>query len=52
MEPATARVIQQGRVSFVTGSEIEITFANDDFSGSGMFFCSCAESFCAICSYQ
>jgi type VI secretion system protein ImpG len=30
--------VQKGRVSFATGSEIEITFANDDFSGSGMFF--------------
>jgi type VI secretion system protein ImpG len=38
VEPATARVVQKGRVSFATGSEIEITFANDDFSGSGMFF--------------
>ena len=38
VEPATARVVQKGRVSFATGSEIEITFANDYFSGSGMFF--------------
>jgi type VI secretion system protein ImpG len=38
IEPSTARVIQKGKVSFATGSEIEITFANDDFSGSGMFF--------------
>ncbi|WP_404343656.1 type VI secretion system baseplate subunit TssF [Pseudoalteromonas mariniglutinosa] len=38
VESATARVIQNGRVAFASGSDIEITFANDDFSGSGMFF--------------
>ena len=38
IKPSTARVVQSGRVSFATGSDIEITFANDDFSGSGMFF--------------
>lgn len=38
IEPSTARVVQKGRVCFASGSDIEITFANDDFSGSGVFF--------------
>lgn len=38
IEPSTARVIQKGRVSFASGSDITITFSNDDFAGSGMFF--------------
>lgn len=38
IEPSTARVVQKGRVGFAAGSDIEITFSSDDFSGSGMFF--------------
>ncbi|MEL0634479.1 type VI secretion system baseplate subunit TssF [Pseudoalteromonas carrageenovora] len=56
IEPSTVRVLQKGRVSFASGSEIEITFANDDFSGSGMFFFSSVlehffAQFAAINSY-
>lgn len=38
IQPSTARVVQKGRVSFANGSDITVTFANDDFAGSGMFF--------------
>ena len=38
IEPATARVVQNGRVAFAAGTDIEITFANDDYAGSGVFF--------------
>ncbi|UCX04442.1 type VI secretion system baseplate subunit TssF [Shewanella glacialimarina] len=37
----TARVNQSGRISFCSGSHIEITFINDHYSGSGVFFFCC-----------
>lgn len=35
---STARINQNGRICFCSGSDIEITFANDHYSGSGIFF--------------
>lgn len=35
---ATARVNQGGKVCFCHGSDIELTFATDNFEGSGIFF--------------
>ncbi|RPA27291.1 type VI secretion system baseplate subunit TssF [Shewanella frigidimarina] len=42
VSPDTARVNQHGRISFCSGSYIEITFIKDHYSGSGVFF------FCTI----
>ncbi len=39
---STARVNQKGRISFCRGNKIILTFANDQYGGSGIFF------FCTI----
>ena len=38
IEMTSARLVQGGRTCFASGSAITLTFAKDDFSGSGMFF--------------
>jgi type VI secretion system protein ImpG len=38
LQSATARVNQKGRICFCNGTEIELTFATDNFAGSGVFF--------------
>ena len=48
VKSATARVNQKGRISFCSGSDIELTFAGDHYGGSGVFFfCTILERFFA-----
>lgn len=45
---ASSRINQKGRISFCSGSKITVTFANDGYAGSGMFFfCSILDRFFA-----
>ncbi|WP_432455102.1 MULTISPECIES: type VI secretion system baseplate subunit TssF [unclassified Agarivorans] len=38
VQRATARVVQNGRVGFCHGSDIELVFTNQDLSGTNLFF--------------
>ncbi|MGF1725743.1 type VI secretion system baseplate subunit TssF [Photobacterium nomapromontoriensis] len=42
--PANARVVQDGRVGFCHGSDIELEFSNNELSGTNLFFFGCVLS--------